>query len=318
MGKDAGTKCSHCGKAGHNQRTCTEKIVKLFGVKISPPNIKKEREDLMKKSFSMGNLQALMKDDDDLDRGYNSDEGPLRSKKDGHERKKGVPWTAQEHRTFLEGLQNLGKGDWRGIAKSYVTTRTPTQVASHAQKYFLRQAAANKKKRRSSLFDMAINENGETSETAPLKDIAEVPKQTGPSVLVGNPVASQGMRAPPIPMKRTQSMPNFNGFPYMARMSDRNLFPAVSVVPVVNICNLGYGYQHKPQNSFTAYTPFVSQSYMHPFSPPTTPQAVPKVESHGSSAVNTDLNLSIAQPDVGDRVKLPTHTSNMNGAIGVI
>ncbi|XP_030485425.2 transcription factor MYB1R1 [Cannabis sativa] len=70
------------------------------------------------------------------------------------ERKKGVPWTEEEHRTFLIGLEKLGKGDWRGISRSFVTTRTPTQVASHAQKYFLRQATLDKKKRRSSLFDM--------------------------------------------------------------------------------------------------------------------------------------------------------------------
>ncbi|KAE7998573.1 hypothetical protein FH972_003107 [Carpinus fangiana] len=41
----------------------------------------------------------------------------------------------------------------------YVTTRTPTQVASHAQKHFLRQASLNKKKRRSSLFDMIGSSN---------------------------------------------------------------------------------------------------------------------------------------------------------------
>ncbi|KAJ4978062.1 hypothetical protein NE237_008842 [Protea cynaroides] len=70
------------------------------------------------------------------------------------ERKKGVPWTEDEHRLFLMGLKKYGKGDWRNISRNFVETRTPTQVASHAQKYFIRQLSGGKDKRRSSIHDI--------------------------------------------------------------------------------------------------------------------------------------------------------------------
>ncbi|KAJ1411296.1 SANT/Myb domain [Sesbania bispinosa] len=72
------------------------------------------------------------------------------------ERKKGVPWTKEEHRQFLLGLKKYGKGDWRSISRNFVTTRTPTQVASHAQKYFIRQLTGGKDKRRSSIHDITV------------------------------------------------------------------------------------------------------------------------------------------------------------------
>lgn len=69
----------------------------------------------------------------------------------------GIPWTEEEHKLFLVGLQKVGKGDWRGISRNYVKTRTPTQVASHAQKYFLRRTNFNRRRRRSSLFDITTD-----------------------------------------------------------------------------------------------------------------------------------------------------------------
>jgi SHAQKYF class myb-like DNA-binding protein len=56
---------------------------------------------------------------------------------------------------FLKGLQKYGRGDWRNISRNYVTSRTPTQVASHAQKYFIRLTTGGKdNKRRSSIHDI--------------------------------------------------------------------------------------------------------------------------------------------------------------------
>ena len=55
----------------------------------------------------------------------------------------GQCWSEEEHWRFLAGLEKFGKGDWRNIARQCVFTRTPTQVASHAQKFFLRQSQAS-------------------------------------------------------------------------------------------------------------------------------------------------------------------------------
>uniref|UniRef100_A0A7N0ZX60 Uncharacterized protein n=1 Tax=Kalanchoe fedtschenkoi TaxID=63787 RepID=A0A7N0ZX60_KALFE len=71
-----------------------------------------------------------------------------------HEKKKGVPWTEAEHKRFLMGLVKHGKGDWRNISRNFVRTKTPTQVASHAQKYFIRLNSGVKDKRRPSIHDI--------------------------------------------------------------------------------------------------------------------------------------------------------------------
>ncbi|KAK1373140.1 Transcription factor DIVARICATA [Heracleum sosnowskyi] len=83
------------------------------------------------------------------------------------ERKKGVAWTEEEHRQFLRGLKKYGKGDWRNISRNVVTSRTPTQVASHAQKYFIRQLSGGKDKRRSSIHDITTVNLADAKSTSP-------------------------------------------------------------------------------------------------------------------------------------------------------
>nr|QSD99522.1 MYB family transcription factor [Melilotus albus] len=83
-----------------------------------------------------------------------------------HERRKGVPWTEAEHRLFLQGVEKHGWGDWRSISRYSVVTRTPTQVASHAQKYKIRQDSLKEKKerkKRSSIHDVTYVKNGDIS-----------------------------------------------------------------------------------------------------------------------------------------------------------
>lgn len=49
-------------------------------------------------------------------------------------------WTAEEHRLFLQGLEQHGKG-WKKIA-SLIKTRSVVQIRTHAQKYFQKLAKA--------------------------------------------------------------------------------------------------------------------------------------------------------------------------------
>ncbi|KAJ4836853.1 regulator of chromosome condensation [Turnera subulata] len=101
--------------------------------------------------------------------------GGKTGKGDG-ERKKGTPWTEEEHRLFLIGLNKFGKGDWRSISRNVVVTRTPTQVASHAQKYFLRQNAVKKERKRSSIHDITTVDNNSV-----VPDNKWIPTTTAPA-----------------------------------------------------------------------------------------------------------------------------------------
>ncbi|XP_057525591.1 transcription factor SRM1 [Amaranthus tricolor] len=94
--------------------------------------------------------------------GSESNHGNKVSRSD-QERRKGIAWTEDEHRLFLLGLDKYGKGDWRSISRNFVVTRTPTQVASHAQKYFIRLNSMNKDRRRSSIHDITSVNTGDLS-----------------------------------------------------------------------------------------------------------------------------------------------------------
>ncbi|CAO2186919.1 unnamed protein product [Urochloa humidicola] len=195
-GGDGPRKCSQCGHHGHNARTCTARPVKLFGVRIGDKPIRK--------SVSMGNLAQLAAEGSGggggREEGYGSDgERP--------HKKRGEAWTEEEHKKFLLGLSKLGKGDWRGISRNYVISRTPTQVASHAQKYFNRQTNVHRRKRRSSLFDMVIDDS---SDQLPLsRSSSQEIEQDEPQPVAALPasVVSPAAGAPPVSVEAPASVP---------------------------------------------------------------------------------------------------------------
>lgn len=114
------------------------------------------------------------------------------------------------NRLFLIGLQKYGKGDWRSISRNAVVSRTPTQVASHAQKYYLRMNSVKKEKKRSSIHDITTVQSGQVAQAGEQRladpDQGHAQRPMGPPIFaqgptqqpMGDPVFPQGR--PPQPM----------------------------------------------------------------------------------------------------------------------
>lgn len=148
------------------------------------------------------------------------------------ERKKGIPWTEEEHRLFLLGLDKFGKGDWRSISRNYVQTRTPTQVASHAQKYFIRLNSMNRDRRRSSIHDItSVNGGGDVA--------AQHPPITGQ-----NNAVNQAAIGPPLKHRPPPSMPGFGM--YGAPMGHPVAAPPHMASAVGTPVMLSPGHHHPP------------------------------------------------------------------------
>jgi SHAQKYF class myb-like DNA-binding protein len=88
---------------------------------------------------------------------------------------RGRPWTEEEHKQFLSGLNLFGRGDWRSVSRECLKTRSPTQIASHAQKYFLRQEA---KLNGSAGRRMSIHDIRSVQDTLPVAKKRRLEKQS--------------------------------------------------------------------------------------------------------------------------------------------
>ncbi|CAA2978418.1 transcription factor MYB1R1 isoform X2 [Olea europaea subsp. europaea] len=296
-------RCSHCSHNGHNSRTCPNRGVKLFGVRLTDGSIRK--------SASMGNLTHYMggggsgsgsgsgtplngvAHDSPADTpdhpssgsgvadGYASEDFVAGSSS-SRERKKGVPWTEEEHRMFLLGLKKLGKGDWRGIARNYVITRTPTQVASHAQKYFIRQSNISRRRRRSSLFDIVADESAD------------------------NPVVSRDFFPVDLPQAEPQSS---NAFPPLPADEECESMESAN-------SNDGEAVLPKPEGAQFSY-PVVYPAYVAPFFPLSIPfwpgynQEPVKEETHevlkptavhSKSPINVDELVGMSKLSLGETI----------------
>lgn len=137
-----------CGQLNQHSKPCQRIGSCPFHKKL---NENTENTETIEGTDSKANIKKLHKKDPPIKR------GPY---------KKG--WTKEEHILFLNGLQIHGKGAWKEISM-IVRTRTPTQIQSHAQKYFLRQKQQVKNKR--SIHDISLDDLTSDVQPEPVRSL---------------------------------------------------------------------------------------------------------------------------------------------------
>ncbi|KAJ8548368.1 hypothetical protein K7X08_030837 [Anisodus acutangulus] len=168
---------------------------------------------------------------------------------------KGSRWSEDEHKAFLIGLENLGRGNWAAIAKHFVSSRTHTQVASHAQKYFARLEAEkdnNIKRHKSCVFDINLEESSTTSHTCSSTSVVVPLKENNSK---GKEPLNQESSISPMPI--SYSVPGFPPIPMAYKNMTNDLVPHVQWVSF----NGSNGAAYVPMANYMFATPnFVSSS----------------------------------------------------------
>ncbi|RZB51102.1 Transcription factor SRM1 [Glycine soja] len=81
-------------------------------------------------------------------------------------------------RLFLIGLEICGEGNWKDISQLFVLSKTPTQVASHAKKYFQHKNTPKKVRKRRSIHDTTSEEDIDMIVTSHINQYNWVPPPT--------------------------------------------------------------------------------------------------------------------------------------------